>query len=316
MEHFSTKTVAAPERFSYWREAVCDAYVHLGCEIEQDAGFHGEIKLRRYPSIAVSLVSGGAHDVYRRPQDIARADDEYFLLSLQTANQADITQDDRCAQLKKGDCALYCSTDPYHLSLSDDFQQLVLQVRKTDLQNRLPEAAELTGMRIDGTSQVGGLVSDSLVQFAQTIATADRPVQAFMGETMLDLIATGLASLRPECTREYARPDVQIQLRAKRFIQSNLGNQALDRTMVARAMGLSVRRLNQIFAGENTSLSRYIKQARLNAVASDLEAPHFAGRSITELAMSRGFENMQHFSKSFRDQFQMSPRDYRAKQVN
>ena len=91
MEHFSTQTVAARERFSYWREAVCDAYVHLGCEIEQPSGFQGEIKLRRYPNIAVSLVSGGAHDVYRRPQDIARADEEYFLLSLQTANAAGIS---------------------------------------------------------------------------------------------------------------------------------------------------------------------------------------------------------------------------------
>ncbi|MCP5084525.1 MAG: AraC family transcriptional regulator [Alphaproteobacteria bacterium] len=203
MEHFSTETVAERERFSYWREAVCDAYVHLGCEIEQPSGFQGEIKLRRYPNIAVSLVSGNAHDVYRRPQDIAQADEEYFLLSLQTSNAADITQHDRRAELKRGDCALYCSTDPYHLSLTGGFQQLVLQVRKADLLGRLPEAGQLTGMRIDCASQVGGS-----------------------------------------------------------------------------------------------------------------EAAQLADRTITELAMARGFENMQHFSKSFRDHFQMSPRDYRANKAN
>ncbi len=316
MEHFSTESVTERERFSYWREAVCDAYVHLGCEIEQSAGFQGEIKLRRYPNIAVSSVSGGAHDVYRRPQDIARADEEYFLLSLQTANAADITQYGRRAELKRGDCALYCSTDPYHLSLTDDFQQLVLQVRKSDLLSRLPEAGQLTGIRIDSTSEVGGLVSDSLVKFAQTIATADPSLQSFLGDTMLDLVATGLASLRPDCAREYARPDVQTLLRTKRFVEANLGNRALNRNLVASAMGLSVRRLNQIFAAENTSLSRFIKTARLNAVAGDLRAAQLADRTITELAISRGFENMQHFSKSFRDQYQMSPRDYRVNKAN
>ena len=63
-------------------------------------------------------------------------------------------------------------------------------------------------------------------------------------------------------------------------------------------------------------MSRYIKAARLNAVAGDLEAAHLADHTITELAMARGFENMQHFSKSFRDHFQMSPSDYRANKAN
>ena len=67
---------------------------------------------------------------------------------------------------------------------------------------------------------------------------------------MLDLVATGLASLRPGCAREYARPDVQVLLRTKRFVEANLGNPALNRNLVANAMGLSVRRLNQIFAAE------------------------------------------------------------------
>lgn len=311
-ERFSTTLVNGRDRFSYWREAVCDAYVQLGCEAAQQHGFQGEIQLERLPNISISIVSGTAHEVHRRIRDIARSNDEFFLLSLQTRNNSLVTQGDRIAELQPGDCALYGSTDPYVLTLSDHFQQLVVQVPKQQLLSRLPNADLLTGRRISGASEIGNLVGKSLMGFCRTLGRGGGAVQSFGQDVIVDLIATGLATLE-DANCELSLPEQHIVLRARSFIQANLGNLELDRNAVAAATGLSVRRLNEIFAKQGSSISGCIRETRLERAARDLSDPSCSWLSISEIAGKWGFGNFQHFSKVFRERFGTSPSVHRQR---
>jgi len=58
----------------------------------------------------------------------------------------------------------------------------------------------------------------------------------------------------------------------------------LDRNLVANETAMSVRRINAIFAKEDTSLSVFIRQSRLNAVARDQTDPRFTSLLISEIA--------------------------------
>ncbi len=309
-ERFSTTLVSGPDRFSYWREAVCDAYVQLGCEAIEKQTFQGEIRLERLPNISISFVSGTAHEVHRRVRDIARSSDEYFLLSLQMQNTSLVAQGDRVAELQPGDCALYGSTDPYVLTLSDRFRQLVVQVPKRQLLSRLPNADLLTGRRIPGTSEIGQLVGDSILNFSRTLGQGSGIVQSFGQDVIVDLVATGLATLEG-ANYELSLPEQHIVLRARSFIQANLGDPDLDRNAVAGAAGLSVRRLNEIFAKQGQSISGNIRETRLERAAQDLSDPNFRRQSISEIAGKWGFGNFQHFSKIFREHYGISPSVHR-----
>jgi methylphosphotriester-DNA--protein-cysteine methyltransferase len=61
-----------------------------------------------------------------------------------------------------------------------------------------------------------------------------------------------------------------------------------------------------------TSLCRWIKQARLDHCAADLSNPDLRERSITEIAFGWGFNDAAHFSRTFRAEFGMAPREYRS----
>ena len=144
----STNSVRQVERFAFWREAVCDAYVHLDCECSHPDEFDGEIVLNRLSRLSASFVSGSQQSVRRRRKDIARAGEESFLISLQMKREGSVSQHERSARLQPGDFALYSSVDRYRLELPDGFRQLVVQIPREDLLSRLPTADLLTGIRV------------------------------------------------------------------------------------------------------------------------------------------------------------------------
>jgi AraC-like DNA-binding protein len=307
---FSTKGMKEKDRFSYWREAVCDAYVQLGCESEATEAFHGGLVLERLPGISVSTVFSDPLTVNRRKKDIARSNDDCFLLSVQLKNKVCVVQRDCIAELEPGDFAIYSSTEPYQLLCPRSYKQLVFQFPKSDILARLPNCELLTARKVGTANEIGRFVSGSLVDFSRIIGNADEVVQHYIKDTVLDLIATGLASLA-NSTFELSQPEQHLILRAKSYIHANLSNPTLTRGLIARAMSLSVRRLSDIFAKEGTTITAYIRSMRLERIAQDLLNDLFHRQSISEIAFRWGFNNLQHFSKVFRNQYGMSPRDYR-----
>ena len=136
--------------------------------------------------------------------------------------------------------------------------------------------------------------------------------QLLMQETLLDLVATALAGLRGS-RYDLSLPEQHILLRAKTYIQANLGDPGLSRESVAAEIGMSVRRLSEIFSSADETIGGYIRPSRLERAARELGDSRFASQTIGEIAMRCGFKNFQHFSKLFRAHFGRSPSDCRAR---
>lgn len=308
---FRTENTASDERFAYWREAICDAYVHLGCEMLEQDDFSGEIVLRRLGTVAVSQVSSSPQHVVRRPKDISRASDEFFLLSLQLSGTGRVVQHQREAVLRPGDFALYSSSDPYELIFPESFRQIVIQVPKADLSETLPVADLMTAIAVDTRRKARRQVSGALAAIAaetfagRTVDSQDR------AETIVDLISGGLGSLAGGASSRGRRHDRLTVLRIESFIASNLRDPNLSRTLVAAGMGMSVRRINELLADRQSSITERIREARLTQIAGELQDPANVRKRISDLAGKWGFRNMQHFSRLFVRRYGMSARDFR-----
>ncbi|MFK7997319.1 MAG: helix-turn-helix domain-containing protein [Granulosicoccus sp.] len=307
---YDTNDMPLRDRFAYWREAVCDSYVKLSCETENRDYFSGRIDVTHHSILSISKVAGLAHSAERRKSDISSSHDAYFLLSLQTGKSAVVSQSGRSTALEPGDMALYYSIEPYTLHLSDNFSQHVVQLPANKLIERLPNAGMLTARNISGQSGLGKLVRQNILAFSEYVNSTDPVLQSLVQETLIDLIATGLASQGVQ-KAELQLPEQQLMLRAKTYITDNLGDPELDRHQVATHIGMSVRRLNEIFSKQGQSLSTLIRRTRLDAVAADLRDERFSNQSISDIAFRYGFSNLQHFSTTFRTMFDCSPRDYR-----
>lgn len=309
-QRFSTEDVSSAERVEFWRDAVCESYVHLGCETMTPGQFSGSIELTRREKLSTSYVSGSNQIVSRRPRDIARSDEETFLVSMQLSTDGTVQQDGRLALLKQRDLVLYSSVKQYQLRLPNGFSQLVVQVPRNALLSHLPNADRLTGVTLSSSTPCGALVAEMLVKLVN--ALSDMPEMAQIGaqHTIIDLLVTGLASLAP-ASYELSAPNQQILLRTNSFIERNLSDPGLDRNMVAAWGGLSLRRLNEIYQMEGTSISRAIRESRLERIAQELVDPRMQKHSVSQIAFSWGMNNFQSFSRVFKKRYGQSPTDYR-----
>lgn len=226
---YRTDDVHARDRFAYWREAICDAYVHLGCENRQRAGFDGRISLHELSSVRASFVASDAQHVYRRRRDISRGTEEFFLLSIQMRGIGRIQQHQREAILTPGDFALYASTDPYELVFDNPFEQLVIQVPKQAVIDRLPIADMLTASAISGRRGAGKLVSDCLIKIAAGADRVEPACQTHISTSVIDLLCSGLPLVNGRTPEDTGPQDQLTTLRIEAFIASNLKNPSLNR---------------------------------------------------------------------------------------
>jgi AraC-like DNA-binding protein len=123
----------------------------------------------------------------------------------------------------------------------------------------------------------------------------------------LQVIELALTSLSGRLGSAPSRLDRYHQERIKSYIRENLRNPRLSPQTIATGVGLSVRHMYDLLAGESETLMRQIWKDRLRRSHDDLLATEHARRSISEIAFSWGFQDAAHFSRMFRSQFGETP---------
>lgn len=96
---------------------------------------------------------------------------------------------------------------------------------------------------------------------------------------------------------------------------SRYGDPNLDPAAVAAGIGVSLRRLQEVFQGRERCVSEWIWDRRLDSAAKRLADPACAHIPIGTLAYDCGFSNQAHFSRRFRAQFGRSPSEFRRESL-
>ena len=101
LQILSTDAVAPRERLALWTDLICDVYVQLDCDalVAPDA-FQGDIRKDRLATLDLSQVTSCPQDVHRTSRQIAKATEDYFLVSIQTQGTGRVRQDGREARLR------------------------------------------------------------------------------------------------------------------------------------------------------------------------------------------------------------------------
>jgi AraC-like DNA-binding protein len=125
------------------------------------------------------------------------------------------------------------------------------------------------------------------------------------------MLAMALASIKPAGFRR-SRSQAFTLKQIKSYVEQNLSNPNLNTALIAAAVGLSPRRINALFAQEDTSLMRYVLQRRLERCYQDIQNQEYKNLRISDIAFHRGFNDLSHFSRTFRRRFGFSPRELQA----
>jgi len=291
---------------------VCDTFVDLACEVTQSRDFHGEIEHWSGRELAYSKVRSTAHKVRRDKRRISQSTDDHFLLSLQVRGNGSLVQDGRNAILKPGDFALYDVTRPYNLMFDSEFEQLVMQIPREEITARLFDADNLTAVGVCGRQGAGRLASTLIAQTASQLAILDEESLVQAQTCVLDLMANALASSCGERSETISESQELTIKRILRYIDDALNDPSLTCEQVAVANGISERYLRKLFQSKGHSVSEWIWMRRLEGAKGDLQNPRLKHRSITSIAYDWGFKDAAHFSRAFKNRFELTPREIRA----
>lgn len=303
----TTAEVGTRDRLAYWNDAVSDTYVQLVCDAP-GGDVTGDIQVNSLATLELSCVTATAQRVRRTRRLIARAAEDRFLVSIQTAGVGRVVQDERVAELRPGDFALYDSTRPYTLDFDGPFQQYVLMLPGPALRSQLRYTPELTARGVRGSRGAGHLMIEMIRTLATDIAVLEPAAAAAVAQGVEHIVVAGLSSLggpAPEASPAARREQVRTVARAR------LRDPGLTVAAIAAQLHTSVSTLHRAFAGEPCSIAEWIWAQRLDAVRADLCDPRLRHRTISELAFSWGFVDASHFSRAFRARFGCTARAVR-----
>jgi len=86
-------------------------------------------------------------------------------------------------------------------------------------------------------------------------------------------------------------------------------NEPLNREMLAAVAGFSVPHFHRVFTAHvGESAASYVRRLRLERAGRKLR---MGAVNITEVALAAGYDTHAAFSKAFKQQFSLSPREFR-----
>ena len=310
----STANVPPRERFDYWHEVVCRNLVDLDYRLigqgQFDAAFH------RTPvnDLHLCRVQASPHCAERSTAGITRSASAALVFNFVLSGSLVAEQDGRVAHLKVGDGTLCDADRPYRLNSPEAFELACIRIPRQALARRISHLHRLSAYNLSERGELAPMVFaylSRLVERAPKLSgSAGMKVSQNFTELLVAMVAELAASDQPPLT-EYRGLAL---MRVKEAVERQLCNSDVTPTTIAAELKLSPRYINQLLEGEGTSLSRYIWSRRLERCAEQPKEPAVRGRSVSQIAIDNGFNDLSHFSKAFRGRFGASPRDYRNMQ--
>ena len=306
---FSTASLPEARRRDAWRDAMQKLHLPIG-KTFGSGNFYGSVSCLVSPmGIEFARINSESQTISGRAPNQAAA----IWLGVLLSGKATLTESDgHQSPMNVGD-VIYGPTDvEATLNFETDFQFLVIKAPRVALGPRL--IAPLT-------PRVGYLSADIGVNhvFSGMLrATADvlesltsiqlRPVELALTEFLITCLA---ADDKPIARGGAAGARAAHLHRICQTIETMLGDPKLTLANVAAEHGVSPRYLQKLFASAGQAFSHYVRTRRLERCRADLISPLHAQLSISEICFRWGFNGSAHFSHAFRDQYGVSPREYR-----
>ena len=271
--------------------------------LQQEGALHiGSLRMAE-----VSAVPGGvSHPV--QPTADAEA---LFLLILQLEGSSILRQAGRDARLLAGDFTICATTRPYEISLGAAARGLVIGIPDNLMRHQLVCPDDVAAVRMSGVRGLTAVLSNFIKSlWACRANAADPAVASRMSYTLIDLIAAAYA-VSPHARHEQSSLAAAHRLRIIGYIEAHLRDPTLNPTSVARACKITARYLHHLFTSESETVTQYIQRRRLEECARALIGAPVRGRLVTEIAYDYGFNSLTHFGRVFRNQYGLSPSEYR-----
>ena len=272
--------------------------------------FRASVSCRTSPmGVEFAAIAGTPLDIAGRNSDQPSA----IWLALLLDGTAHLEDGTGSQPLSPGDIAFGPTGMAARLRLGTPFHLLFINIPRVALTHRIVSARALGIGKVAGGQGFGAIYSAMLRATADALDTLTpnqmRPIELALTEFLVAYLADRDS---PALMKGTGRPRGGVHLhRVCQTIESLLAEPDLTLKRIADEAGVSSRYLQKLFAAQGTSFSAYLRLRRLERCRLELASPVYGALSISQISFNWGFNGSSHFSRAFRAQYGVSPREFR-----
>lgn len=313
-QELHTDAVAASDRLDYWCDATNNLFPPTRLSRASATGFYGQVSWLTIGELTVADIRSTKLDVIRTEREIGASDDRWFELTIQLDGECAFSHDGRDLVTAPRSMVLYDSRKPYRMRFDGPYRQISLKVPRDALRERVPTVDRLVAHELSADGLAGRFIFDFVAGLCLQPIEVPAALAGRLENHIVELMATAL--LGADVQAPLTASGLALIDRIKAHILSRLDDPDLAPRDIATAQNISLRRLYELFEAEGQQVARWIQCQRLDRIRRELADPLQRGLPINTIALSRGFKEFSHFSRAFRRQYGISPRDYRNGLLN
>ncbi|MFG2730425.1 hypothetical protein [Streptomyces canus] len=267
-----------------WAQLITESFVPLSLG-SASRSFRGSVRSSVLgPAATLTEVRTHGYSVVVRSARLVRGEPrDDCLFSLHLDGEGAVLQDGNEAGLSCGGGALYDASRPYELRFPTGTRQLVLQMPRDQLRDRVDRVEDMCGRALPATHPAVRVLAAYVRELADTCDKLTSDQRAELGVTAVDLLAT---ALRAAAGAGSAVPGGRAALLAamRTFARDHLADPRLTPEALARRHGVSLRYTAELFAADGSSPAAFIRAERLRAAHRTLTDPRYAALTVSAVA--------------------------------
>lgn len=305
-----TETLPREKRAKVWTESFFEAVTPMSVWFEEPDHLVGRMESWQLGDIGVlrSLTNTGKTMQLTSAQARSR-EQPLFSLGLQLASIGRFDQFGVQSLVQTGELHCVDISEPFKFSWAGRGSSVALVGMSTD-QLGLPVDTIRKGATRIRSSPLFSLTSNHVRQaLTPTMGTGAGATD--LGAATVALCRALLVSAAHDDRREQDVMFETLLTRVQAYVRLHLGDADLSPARIAAAHHISLRYLYKMCNAAGFSLEQSIIAARLATASRHLAAPETTPLTIAAIAFRCGFRDQSHFSRRFRQEFGMSPREWR-----
>lgn len=306
---FSTRALPVGDRVRMWEGHNSRALIPLDIRTLDESPMTATQQNLVLPGIRLADVSGTSQIVERTEAFIRDNPTGAVAVFFAIGGDAYFLHRDGMINIRPGQAVIYHGDRPFSRGWPRGLREFVLTIPEVDFTEAFGVSVDKLPLVIDFGAAAGAAERALPRALVKTLRTEqlDPAAIAAAEDELLGLLSRVLTSSNAASAGLVAA--------AKDVIERSYSDPTLSTAGVAAAVGISQRQLARAFADYGVTLSAYLRSRRIQLAQTIMVDPRFGAVSMAEVAARCGFTSSSVFSRSFKEETELTPLQWRKRAV-
>lgn len=295
-----------------WQQLVQQTVLPFGIDVPPGTEFSGRINATGLLDASIFEMTSGIHGGERTAADVNLLPEAQVILSVQLSGYFRLMQADRNTTIRPGQFIMYTSDVPVQIEGSRNYRSIGVKIPLARFRDPADTLHQLSATALDANRGLAPAVWTFIERLLVGAAALTRDSRTGVSHHVIGMVEQMLREQapHPEPVEETA---ATLRENCLRYIELHLRDPDLSPDKIAAAAFISTRYLHQLFSGTGPTVSRYVRQRRLERVRTDLTDPQLARVPIEQILQRWGVQNVSYFGQVFKKVEGCTPAEYRRR---